>query len=80
MPGMRSGGSRESAAADHWPPGRLAHLYLCLGLSTYGIAGLSGIERQRVTRLRGAHRKRIFVTLAPPAPHPLPLTSQCYMH
>jgi hypothetical protein len=45
------GGSRETAAADQWPPERLAHLYLCLGLSTYGIAGLSGIERQRVTRL-----------------------------
>ena len=44
-------GSREHAAADPWPPERLAHLYVCLGLSTYGIAGLSGIDRQRVTRL-----------------------------
>ena len=44
-------GSPGPAAADHWPPERLAHLYVCLGLSTYGIAGLSGIDRQRVTRL-----------------------------
>jgi hypothetical protein len=44
-------GSPESTAADHWPPERLAHLYVCLGLSTYGIAGVSGIDRQRVTRL-----------------------------
>ena len=44
-------GGREPAAADRWPPERLAHLYLCLGLSTYEIAGHSGIDRQRVTRL-----------------------------
>jgi len=44
-------GSPGPATADHWPPERLAHLYVCLGLSTYGIAGLSGIDRQRVTRL-----------------------------
>lgn len=42
---------REPAAADHWPPERIAHLYLCLGLSTYAIARLSDIDRQRVTRL-----------------------------
>jgi hypothetical protein len=30
---------------------RLAHLYLCQGLSTYGIAQLTGLDRQRVTRL-----------------------------
>jgi hypothetical protein len=30
---------------------RLAHLYLCEGLSTYGIAQLTGLDRQRVTRL-----------------------------
>ena len=42
---------REPTAVDHWPAERLAHLYLCLGLSTYAIAGLSGIDRQRVTRL-----------------------------
>ena len=44
-------GGREPAAADSWPPDRLAHLYLCRGLSTYVIAGISGIDRQRVTRL-----------------------------
>ena len=44
-------GNPELAAADQWPPQRLAHLYVCLGLSTYGIADLSGIDRQRVTRL-----------------------------
>jgi len=31
-------------------PGLLAHLYLCLGLSTYRIAARTGIDRQRVTR------------------------------
>ena len=41
----------ESAAAEHWPPDRLAHLYLCRGLSTRAIAGISGIDRQRVTKL-----------------------------
>ena len=40
----------EAVTADHWPPERLAHLYLCRGLSTYRIAGLSGLDRQRVTR------------------------------
>ena len=37
-----------------WPAGqdvsRLAHLYLCEGLSTYRIAQLTGLDRQRVTR------------------------------
>jgi hypothetical protein len=51
--------SPEHAAADQWPPERLAHLYVCLGLSTYGIAGLSGIDRQRVTRL--LHRAAVPV-------------------
>jgi len=40
----------EAVAADSWPPERLAHLYLCRGLSTYRIAELSGLDRQRVTR------------------------------
>jgi len=31
-------------------PGLLAHLYICLGLSTYRIAARTGIDRQRVTR------------------------------
>ena len=45
------GGVGDDSAADHWPPERLAHLYACLGMSTYAIAGLSGIDRQRVTTL-----------------------------
>jgi hypothetical protein len=42
-------------ATDSWPPERLAHLYLCRELSTHRIAELTGINRQRVTRvLHGA--------------------------
>jgi len=42
-------------ATDSWPPERLAHLYLCRELSTRRIAELTGINRQRVTRvLHGA--------------------------
>jgi hypothetical protein len=40
----------EATAADLWTPERLAHLYLCRGLSTYRIAELTGADRQRVTR------------------------------
>ena len=29
----------------------LAHLYLCRGLSTYAIGGITGLDRQRVTRM-----------------------------
>ncbi len=43
-------GAEEIVAADQWPPERLAHLYLCRGLSTYRIAELTGLDRQRVTR------------------------------
>jgi transposase len=32
-------------------PAWLAHEYLCLGLSTYSIAGHTGLDRQRVTRM-----------------------------
>jgi hypothetical protein len=44
-------GGEEGGAADCWPPERLAHLYLCRGLSTYGIGELTGLDRQRVTRM-----------------------------
>jgi DNA-binding CsgD family transcriptional regulator len=33
-------------------PERIAHLYACQGLSTYKIGAMTGIGRQRVTRLR----------------------------
>ncbi len=33
------------------PVARLAHLYLCEGLSTYRVGQLTGLNRQRVTRL-----------------------------
>jgi hypothetical protein len=49
-------------------PARLAHLYLCRGLSTYAIGEITGLDRQRVTRMlrkagvplraRGAGRRR----------------------
>jgi hypothetical protein len=43
-------GAGEIVAADQWPPERLVHLYRCRGLSTYRIAELTGLGRQRVTR------------------------------
>ena len=43
-------GAEEIVRADQWPPERLAHLYRCRGLSTYRIAELTGLDRQRVTR------------------------------
>jgi hypothetical protein len=40
---------------DEVPDAWLAHLYLCAGLSTYAVADLTGLDRQRVgRRLRGA--------------------------
>jgi hypothetical protein len=47
------GDARVSRLPDDGGAGapRLAHLYLCVGLSTYGIAQLTGLDRQRVTRL-----------------------------
>ncbi len=45
-----AGGAGEAAAADSLPPEWLAHLYLCRELSTYRIAELTGLDRQRVTR------------------------------
>jgi transposase len=52
-------GDAVGTAADHWPPERLAHLYLCRGLSTYGIAELTGLDRQRVTRM--LHRAGVVI-------------------
>lgn len=44
-------GAADSAGPGPCQPDRLAHLYLCHGLSTYRIAELTGLDRQRVTRL-----------------------------
>jgi hypothetical protein len=38
-------------AGDGPDPARLAHLYLCRGLSTYAIGEITGLDRQRVTRM-----------------------------
>jgi hypothetical protein len=69
-------GAEYAVAAGSWPPERLAHLYLCRGLSTYRIAELTGLDRQRVTRAlhhadvplraRGAGRLRPVRRLADP--------------
>ena len=40
-------------------PERVAHLYACQGLSTYRVADLAGISRQRVTRM--LHRSGVAV-------------------
>ena len=42
--------AEEASAGDSRAPERLAHLYLCRELSTYRIAELTGLDRQRVTR------------------------------
>ena len=46
MPGGCCAGDEDDTAAPGW----LAHLYVCRGLSTYRIAELTGLDRQRVTR------------------------------
>jgi hypothetical protein len=38
------------ATAGQWQPEQLAHLYVCRELSTYRIATVTGLDRQRVTR------------------------------
>jgi len=43
-------GVAREPAANGWPPEQLVHLYLCRELSTYRIAELTGLDRQRVTR------------------------------
>ncbi len=43
---------RDAASTRDGPdPARLAHLYLCQGLSTYAIGEITGLDRQRVTRI-----------------------------
>jgi hypothetical protein len=69
-------------------PERLRHLYLCQGLSTYQIARITGVDRQRVTRAlrkagvavrpRGAGRGRPHRRASDPANLPL-LLDQLYV-
>jgi hypothetical protein len=85
-------GTGQAGPADHWPPERLAHLYLCRGLSTYRIAELTGLDRQRVTRAlrragvplrpRGAGRLRPVRPIRFPEPIPLstPLVKDLYWY
>jgi hypothetical protein len=72
IPPEESGAGAEAGCPRDLPwaplPERAAHLYGCQGLSTYRIAGLVGISRQRVTRVlhragvpvkpRGSGRRR----------------------
>jgi hypothetical protein len=44
-------GQDVAPAGDVPDPARLAHLYLCQGLSTYAIGAITGLDRQRVTRM-----------------------------
>jgi hypothetical protein len=44
-------GQDAARAGDSLDPARLAHLYLCRGLSTYAIGEITGLDRQRVTRM-----------------------------
>jgi hypothetical protein len=47
------------AAAGQWCPEQLAHLYVCCELSTYRIAVVTGLDRQRVTR--ALHRAGVML-------------------
>jgi transposase len=72
--------ARDDTAAqdgrDSPEPARLAHLYLCQGLSTYAIAELTGLNQQKVTRMlrragvplspSGAGRRRPLLRDDPP--------------
>ena len=77
-------GCSTAAADDTAAPERLAHLYICRGLSTYRIAELTGLDRQRVTRalhragvpvrVRGAGRLRPLRRPSDPAGLPRLMT------
>src|ERR1700689_2138624 len=70
-------GQDAAPAPDRPDLARLAHLYLCRGLSTYVIGEITGLDRQRVTRIlrraggplrpRGAGRLRPLRRDDPPA-------------
>jgi len=68
---------QDAACPGYGPdPAQLAHLYLCRGLSTYAIGEITGLDRQRVTRMlrragvplrpRGAGRLRPLRRHDPP--------------
>ena len=44
-------GQDAARTGDDPDPARLAHLYLCRGLSTYAIGQITGLDRQRITRM-----------------------------
>jgi hypothetical protein len=44
-------GQDAGPARDGPDPARMAHLYLCRGLSTYAIGEIAGLDRQRVARM-----------------------------
>ena len=47
----RAAVTRQLSGRDEALASRLVHLYLCQGLSTYRIADVTGVDRQRVSRL-----------------------------
>lgn len=69
-------GRNASPPGEGPDPARLAHLYLCRGLSTYAIGEITGLDRQRVTRMlrrsgvplrpRGVGRRRALRRDDPP--------------
>jgi hypothetical protein len=44
-------GQDAAPGRDRRDPARLGHLYLCRGLSTYAIGEITGLDRQKVTRI-----------------------------
>ena len=54
-----AGGAGDAAAGGQWRPDQLAHLYVCRELSTYRIAAITGLDRQRVTR--ALHRAGVML-------------------
>jgi hypothetical protein len=48
--GYCAGGAGDAVAGGPWRPDQLAHFYVCRELSTYRIAAITGLDRQRVTR------------------------------
>jgi hypothetical protein len=57
--GYCAGDAGDAAAGGQWRPEQLAHLYVCRELSTYRIAAITGLDRQRVTR--ALHRAGVML-------------------